>query len=148
MGNARTVMDRMTAAAVEQHDLDTVRQCYAQDAVVTAPDAGEVAGRDHIAEYWRTFIDSFPDSRYEPLNKLEVGDRAIDEGYFIGTNTNPLRLPEGQTMPATGKQVRIRSCDVATVKDDKITEHHLYFDQLEFMSQLGLAPASPLSGQS
>lgn len=143
MGSARTVMDRMTAAAVDQHDIDAVRQCYAENAVVATPDAGEVAGRDQIAEYWRTFIDSFPDSHYEPLNKLEAGDRAIDEGYFIGTNTNPLHLPDGQTMPATGKQVKIRSCDVATVKDDKITEHHLYFDQLEFMSQLGLAPTPP-----
>jgi ketosteroid isomerase-like protein len=140
MGNARTVLDRLTAAGLERHDLTAVVECYAENAVVTAPDAGEVRGRDQIAEYWRTFIDSFPDSRYESLNKLESGNRAIDEGYFVGTNTGPLHLPDGQTMPATGKRVRLRSCDIATVQGDKVTEHHLYFDQMEFMGQLGLAP--------
>jgi ketosteroid isomerase-like protein len=143
MGNARKVLDRLTSAAVEQHDVKAAMQCYAKNAVVTAPDAGEVKGQERIAEYWRGFIESFPDSRFESLDKLESGNHAIDEGYFIGTNTAPLHLPTGETMPATGKRVKIRSCDVATVKDDKITEHHLYFDQMEFMSQLGLAPPSP-----
>lgn len=143
MGNARTVMDRLTAAGLERHDITAVRECYAENAVVTAPDAGEVRGRDQIADYWRTFIDSFPDGRYESLNKLESGDRAIDEGYFIGTNTEPLYLPDGQTMPATGKRVRLRACDIATVKGDQVIEHHLYFDQMELMSQLGLASTSP-----
>jgi ketosteroid isomerase-like protein len=142
MGNARTVMDRVTAAAMEQHDINAVKQCYAENAVVTTPDAGEVRGRDRIADYWRTFIESFPDARWESLDRHESGNHAIDEGYFVGTNTMPLRMPNGDTVPATGKRVKIRGCDIATVTDDRITEHHLYFDQMEFMSQLGLAPPS------
>jgi ketosteroid isomerase-like protein len=51
-------------------------------------------------------------------------------------------LPSGDTVPATGKEVRIRSCDIATVKNGKIVEHHLYFDQTEFLGQLGLAPGA------
>lgn len=142
MGQARKVMDQLTADAIEKHDLKSAMQHYAENAVVTSPDAGEVRGRDRISDYWRTFIESFPDSRFEPLDKIESGNRAIDEGWFIGTNTKPLHLPTGETVPATGKEVRVRSCDVATVEKGKITEHHLYFDQMEFMSQLGLAPQS------
>ena len=49
-----------------------------------------------------------------------------------------MRMPSGETLPATGKTLRIRSCDVTTVKDGEITSHHFYFDQLEFLGQLGL----------
>jgi ketosteroid isomerase-like protein len=65
---------------------------------------------------------------------------AIDEGFVVGTNTGPLALPTGRTLPPTGRQVRVRSCDVATVEDGLITSHRAYFDQLELLGQLGLLP--------
>lgn len=142
MGQARDVLDRMTRLAVDDRDLKSLVDCYADNAVVVTPDAGEVRGQERIADYWRQFVDSFPDSRYQTLGKHEAGHTAIDEGYYIGTNTAPLRLPSGETVPATGKRVKIRSCDVATVENGKITEHHLYFDQVEFLDQLGLAPGA------
>jgi ketosteroid isomerase-like protein len=77
---------------------------------------------------------------WEPLSKLEVSNTAIDEGYFIGTHTGPLETPTGETIPPTGKQVRLRECDVATVENGLITSHRFYFDQMEFLEQLGLAP--------
>jgi ketosteroid isomerase-like protein len=49
-----------------------------------------------------------------------------------------MRMPTGETLPATGKEVRVRSCDVARVEGGEITSHHFYFDQLEFLIQLGL----------
>ncbi|MDQ4019216.1 MAG: ester cyclase, partial [Actinomycetota bacterium] len=52
----------------------------------------------------------------------------------------PLQMPDGETIPATGKQIRVRGCDVATVENGRITSHRFYFDQMEFLSQLGLVP--------
>lgn len=139
MGQARDVLDKMTVALTEERDLNSVVDIYADDAVVTTPDAGEIRGHDQIAEYWREFVDGFSDSAYEPISKIETENKAVDEGFFVGTNTGPLKSPEGETLKPTGKKVKIRSCDVATVQDGKITEHHLYFDQADFMGQLGLA---------
>ncbi|MEV3936720.1 nuclear transport factor 2 family protein [Glycomyces sp. NPDC049804] len=140
MGQAREVLDRMTEAAVGQHDVEAAVELYSDDAVVVTPDAGTVTGHENIAEYWHQFIDAFPDSAYERIMKLESDGRAVDEGYFVGTNTGDMKMPTGETIPATGKKVRLRSCDIATVKDGKITEHHLYFDESEFMRQIGLSP--------
>jgi ketosteroid isomerase-like protein len=56
----------------------------------------------------------------------------------VGTNTGPLRMPSGEAHQPTGKQVRIRSCDIAKVEGGEITSHHFYFDQVEFLAQLGL----------
>jgi ketosteroid isomerase-like protein len=68
---------------------------------------------------------------------------AIDEGYVVGTNTAPLPMPSGESVSATGKQIRVRSCDVVTVEGGMVTSHRFYFDQMEFLSQLGLLPETP-----
>jgi ketosteroid isomerase-like protein len=43
-------------------------------------------------------------------------------------------------MPATGKRVAFRGCDALTVRDGRIQSHRAYYDQLGFMTQLGLVP--------
>ncbi|WP_233512314.1 ester cyclase [Micromonospora deserti] len=135
-------MDQLTTAMVEERNVQSAMGFYADDAVIVTPDAGEVRGREGIADYWRHLIDAFPDSHYEPISKHEAGNAAIDEGWLEGTNTAPLSLPTGETVPATGRPIKVRSCDVATVENGKIKEHHLYFDQMEFLGQLGLGPES------
>jgi hypothetical protein len=37
----------------------------------------------------------------------------------------------------------VRGCDVATVEGGLITSHRIYFDQMEFLGQLGLVPEMP-----
>jgi ketosteroid isomerase-like protein len=137
MGQAREVMDRVTAA-MDTKDKETLARCYAANAVAYTPDHGELRGRDAITGYLRELLEAMPDARYESATKYEAGDVAIDEGFVVGTNTGPMRMPTGETLPATGKEVRVRSCDVARVEGGEITSHHFYFDQLEFLIQLGL----------
>ena len=139
MGEAREVLDRLTEA-VMRGQVDELPNLYADEATMVTPDAGEVRGRNAIAEYLETFSRAFPDASWEALSQLEVGDTAIDEGWFIGTHTGPLATPTGETIPATGKRVRLRECDVATVENGRITSHRFYFDQMDFLEQLGLAP--------
>ncbi|HCT75341.1 MAG TPA: DUF4440 domain-containing protein [Micromonosporaceae bacterium] len=139
MGQARDVMDRLTAEMLDAHNVESAASLYADNAAVMTPDAGEIRGRTQIANYWKQFVDGFPDSKYEPISKIEAGNKAVDEGYFIGTHTGAIKTPSGETLPPTGKRVKLRSCDIATVENGKITEHHLYFDEMEFNRQLGLA---------
>ena len=143
MGEARDVMDRLTTAVSETKDFQAAAECYSTDAVAVTPDQGELSGRDAIAEYLSQLTDSFSDLRYEYVAKHESGNVAIDEGYVVGTNTGPLPMPSGETVPATGKQIRVRSCDVATVEGGMVTNHRFYFDQMEFLNQLGLLPETP-----
>ncbi|TLM81530.1 ester cyclase [Pseudarthrobacter sp. NamE5] len=137
MGQAREVMDRLTSA-MNAKDREMLAGCYAANAVAYTPDQGELRGRDAITGYLFHFWEAIPDVRYELVEKHDAGDVAIDEGVVGGMNTGPLTLPSGETLPATGKQIRIRSCDIARVEGGEITSHHFYFDQMEFMTQLGL----------
>jgi ketosteroid isomerase-like protein len=141
MGEAREVMDRVTAAAFGK-DLEALKALYAEDAVAETPDQGTIKGRDAVAAYLGEFMTAFPDASYEPIAQHESGATAIDEGYFVGTNTGPMSGPDGETMEPTGKSVRARSCDVATVENGVVTSHRFYFDNMDFLQQLGLIPAS------
>jgi ketosteroid isomerase-like protein len=143
MGEARELMNRVTTAVTTGSDVKAAEQCYAADAVAMTPDQGEIRGREQIAEWLRQFVDAFSDLTYEAIQEHEVGNVAIDEGYFNGTHTGALTGPTGESIPATGKQVRVRSCDVATVENGLITQHRFYYDQMEFLGQLGLLPEMP-----
>ena len=138
MGEAREVMDRVTAA-VMSGDPDALKALYAPDAVAETPDQGTIRGRDQIAAYMGEFAAAFPDASWEELHKHETGDTAIDEGYFVGTNTGPMTGPNDETIPATGRRVRARECDVATVENGVVTSHRFYFDMQDWLTQLGLA---------
>lgn len=139
MGEAREVMDRITKAALAK-DFDALRSIYGSEAVLVDPGEGELTG-EAIVEWYRAFARTFPtDLSYEPIASYESGDAAIDEGFLVGVNTGPITLPTGEEVPALGRSVRLRSCDVVTVAGGHVVSHHYYYDQLEFLSQLGLAP--------
>lgn len=137
MGEAREVMDRVTAAS-QAGDREAVGACYAEDAVAITADVGEIRGRDAIVEWTFSLEEGFPDGGYESVAKYEDGNTAIDEGFLTGTHTGPLRVPNGDTIPPTGRSIRVRACDIARVEGGVITSHHFYFSNDEFAQQLGL----------
>ncbi|AIR99808.1 ester cyclase [Streptomyces glaucescens] len=137
MGEAREVMDRLTASVTGTPDLKALAGLFAPDAVAVTPD-GDFEGRDGVVEWWRQMTEAVPEAVFEPVNAYEVGDTAIDEGWFGGRNTGPLRLPSGESLPPTDRDVRIRGVDLATVRDGLIVSYRVYYDQLAFLDQLGL----------
>lgn len=140
MGEAREVLDRMTAATMS-NDAAALEACYAEDAVAVTPDRGEITGRDAIISYLAQMGAAFPDSSFEYLEKHEAGNVAIDEGFVTATNTGQLQMPSGESTPPTGRPVRHRVCDIARVEGGLITSHHFYWDQMDLLDQLGLLPA-------
>ena len=100
MGEAREVLDRLTDAAVKGNS-EALKALYAQDAVAETPDQGTITGRDQIAAYFCEFSAAFPDAAWEDQYKHEAGNTAIDEGYFVATNTGSMTGPNGETIPAT-----------------------------------------------
>src|SRR5215211_4428744 len=127
MGEARDVMNRLTEAAFNK-DTDALKAVYAPDAVAETPDQGTISGRDGVIAYLGEFLEAFPDAEYESAHEHEAGATAIDEGYLVGTHTGPLSGPDGEDIPATGRKVRLRACDIATVEGGVVTSHRFFFD--------------------
>ncbi len=97
-------------------DLNAASSFYAEDAVAITPDEGEIIGRERIADYLRPFLEAFSDLNFEFLHRHESGNCAIDEGFLVGTHSGPLPMPTGESLPPTGRSVRIRECDAVTVE--------------------------------
>ena len=146
MGQPRELMDRVTGALLAK-DFEALRELYAPKAIGVTPDAGELHGVDEIIGYFRVLSEAFPNMSYESVGTYESGACAIDQGDMFGHNTGHMQLPDGQVVPPTGKQVRIRSMDIATVHDGRIIRHEWYWDQLDVLTQLGLLTvAAPAQG--
>ena len=137
MGQARELMDRVTSALLAK-DFDALRELYDPHIIGVTPDARKLHGVDEIIEYFRAVAEAFPNMSYESVGTYESGACAIDQGDMLAHNTGPLHLPGGQTLPPTGKEVRVRSMDIATVHDGRIIRHEWYWDQLEILTELGL----------
>jgi steroid delta-isomerase-like uncharacterized protein len=143
MTQAREVSDRYTEL-INAHDAHGIAALFAEDGVIVDP-GGEYRGRDAITQYWEGFFQAFPDMQGQDDFEAESGDTAINEWSASGTNTGPLEGPDG-TIPATGKPVTLRGCDAITVRDGLIQSQRVYFDQLSFMTQLGLIPEGAAAG--
>lgn len=137
MGQARELMERATTAVIAG-ELEALRDLYAEDMVATTPDEGTLHGIDAFIEWNRSFVASFDDRSYESQRELDTEDCAVDQGWFVATHARDLPMPDGQSIPATGKRIRMRAVDVATVRDGRIVQHDFYFDQLDLLTQLGV----------
>jgi steroid delta-isomerase-like uncharacterized protein len=120
-------------------DLDACMELYAEDASQRMHD-GVFEGIDAIAERLARDLTAFPDARYVVDSVFAEADKFGDEWTFTGTNTGPLRLPDGSEIPPTGKPVEIRGMEYVEVRDGKIVVDNLYYDFLAAVAQLGLVP--------
>ena len=87
--------------------------------------------------YLGAFLNGFPDSQFTIDDMIAEGDQVVTKKTFTGTHT-----AEFAGIPATGKPVTLQFVDIMRVRDGQIVEHWLSMDQLSFMQQLGVIPAS------
>ena len=122
-------------------DWDRFLGLHAESVVLYAPPLPEpLKGRAALKEFVQGFVKAFPDLSAEKVRSFGQGDWVAREYRTSGTHHGPLASPDGKTIPATHKRFQISECDVFKVEGGKITEVHLYFDQLGYLAQLGLAP--------
>lgn len=102
-----------------------------------APGGLRLNGREAADTIWNTYQEAFPDNQLEIMAIHADARGGVHEGRFVGTHTGILRAPAGE-IAATGRKAQINFCDVYEFEEGKITRLHLYFDQAEMLSQLGI----------
>ena len=133
-----------TTKALNDRDLDRWESFLLNSVIQRDPQNPEgIKGRKAIRAGLEPFLKAFPDIRMVMERQFGAGDWITQLGHSQGTNTGPLEMPGGQTIPATNKSVRIPVAMVARLEGGKFAEINLYFDQMALMSQLGLAPQAP-----
>jgi len=112
------------------------------DVEFVLPGGVTLHGRDQVRHYTEALWKAFPDGVLTFGNQVLAEDAAATELVFTGTHTGPMMTPNGP-IPPTGKRVTTHSVSILRMKDDLIAWEHVYFDQLEMLTQLGLKPAAP-----
>ena len=108
---------------------------------IQAPGGLQLTGREAAETTWNMWNKAFPDNRLEII-AIHADDRGgVHEGRAIGTHTGTLRGQAGE-IAATGRTMDGRFTGVYEFEEGKITSFHLYFDQAELFTQLGIAAGS------
>jgi predicted ester cyclase len=133
MRDAKEVILKHIAAV---NDRDSDAEPWAADAELVAP-GGQASGRDNVIGFLGVFTEAFPDVRLEVKQLLIDGPAAVAEGTLVGTHDGVLHAPNGDVAP-TGRAVELRSAAVYVTAGDTLKSEHLFFDQMDFLGQLGL----------
>ena len=138
MADARQVTDAATEA-FNAHDEQRIRELYTPGVIFEAPGGVRMEGVDAATEYAMGWLRAFPDARITVHNQFAAGDWVAEQFTFKGTHKESLAGPGGE-IPPTGRELTGRGTQLTRVEGDKIAEFHLYYDQVEVLTQLGLMP--------
>jgi steroid delta-isomerase-like uncharacterized protein len=110
--------------------LDSV---YSDNAVLhTVP---EIKGKANCAAYYKNYVTGFSNRQFIVKEVLASGNKLVKYWQFKGKHTGVFF-----GIPATNKDVDVIGCTIATIENGKVTEEQDFFDNLEFLQQLGLMP--------
>jgi len=126
------------------HDLEALSRDAAPDIVLTAPGGIKLQGVQATKEYNQSWIKAFPDARVEAKKIIIQGSTGVVEGVFTGTHAGPLQTPMGE-VPPTGRKLTGEFVQVFEIDRGLVKRNHLMYDQVEVMTQLGMAPAGAKS---
>lgn len=84
------------------------------------------------------YVRAFPGNRFEVARTIGSGEEIAVEGVWAGKHTGPMSMPDGSTVPATGRALRVPYATIFRVEGGLITRHRAYWDMASFLAQLGL----------
>ena len=119
-----------------------LHKTHSKDVLVHWPDGHTTTGLDKHIEDLKVMFTFAPDNRIKehPVRfGTAEGEWTAVTGWLEGTFTKPMAIGGGKSIPPTGKAYRI---PMATIghwgKDGIMFEEYLFWDNGEFMKQIGL----------
>ncbi|HVN95194.1 MAG TPA: ester cyclase [Syntrophorhabdaceae bacterium] len=119
-----------------------LHKSHSKDVVVHWPDGHTTKGIEKHIEDLKVMFTFAPDNRIKehPVRfGTPDGEWTAVTDWLEGTFTKPMVLPDGKSIPPTGKAYRV---PMATIghwgKDGVMFEEYLFWDNAEFMRQIGL----------
>ncbi len=95
----------------------------------------DIVGIDSAKAYYANYLTGFSNITFTIVDVFGQGDKLVKHWNFKGTHTGMFF-----GIPATGKNVNIDGVTLVRMQDGKIAEERDFFDNLDFMTQLGLMP--------
>ena len=122
--------------AFNSQDAEGRAAIEAPDIEFVMPGGMTLRGHEQVKQVVRAFWDALPDAKITAVDQVAIGNVVVAEGTIAGTHSGTFRTPQGE-IPRTGNPVSLRYAAVKRFVGDRLVSEHLYFDQLEFLQQLG-----------
>jgi len=123
--------------AINNQDYEALSQYFAQDyrRYCQASPEAKVESLDDMVRFLKEWYDAFPDATVETHMMAAEGDMVAVYLTFAGTHTAPMG-----DIPATGKRMESETFGFHRLKDGKIVETWVTWDNVAILKQLGLFP--------
>jgi steroid delta-isomerase-like uncharacterized protein len=132
--------DEEEIAAWNAHDVERALAVFPDNVVWLDTGSPQAMNKDAIRQYLQGWFSAFPDIKITVTNRVVTEDQVAAELDFTGTNSGPLQLGPGATIPATGRTIHGKGTYFVRYQDGKPVEVHSYPDLAGMMMQLGLMP--------
>jgi predicted ester cyclase len=120
---------------INAHDTTALRAVWAADVRERMPD-GTFHGPDALAAHFEGLFASMPDFHMEVIGHVEDGETVFVRWVLTGTHTGAAF----SGIERTGASIRLDGMDQFTIRDGKVAENFVVFDQMDVGRQLGLLP--------
>jgi len=122
-------------------DMELFKSLHCPEVKVVFPDGRVTIGIDaHVDDMNNILFNGTPDSRItsHPI-AFGSGEWTVATGVLEATFSEPMQLPDGNAIPPTGNAVKMSMATIAKWQNGCIAEEHLFWDNAEYMKQLGLS---------
>ena len=114
-----------------------VRHCQAMP-----HDLQEIHGTDEFFRFIEEFLVAVPSYQDSLSNMIADGDKVAYISTMTGTQTGPMG-----DLPASGKSFTLVNIIIQRLENGKVAETWISWDNVAFLSQLGLMPEPPARSQ-
>ena len=128
--------------AWNQKDAEGRKRLTSPGMELEMPGGMNFKGVEQIQMVEGAFWEALPDSQIKISDRFVDGDTVISEGALTGSHTGTFRTPQGD-VPASGNVVTLRFASVKLIGGGQIVSERMYFDQMEFLGQIGALPPGP-----
>jgi len=120
---------------INNRKLDMFNDSNFTKRVVMHASPSDVVGIDSARAYYANYLTGFSDISFTIKDVFGMENKLVKHWNFKGTHTGIFF-----GIPATNKKVDIDGVTLVRMESGKIAEERDFFDNLEFMQQLGLIP--------
>ena len=133
----KAMAQRFYSEVINSHNVGGVKSFVTTDFIDHNPNPGHTGkGMDDLAAQLSEMFTAVPDFHITADFMIAEEDTVVAYLTMTGTNTGPYGK-----LPASNKPVKINGIDIVHIKDGKATERWGVFDDLSFMTQIGVVNA-------
>ena len=127
--------ERFNEEVFRRHRIDAIDELLTDDFIEHTPPPGAGTDRQATKDFLALMLQAFPDLDISIESQIAEGDTVATVAVMTGTHQG-----EFMGIPATGRQVAVRTMDTERVRGGRFSEHWGIFDVPDLMGQLGVAP--------